>query len=434
MVDNVRSAFLAAYQAALAALDPERVTNRALADHDLVGDVSVIAIGKAAPAMARGAASALGNQATASLVISDHYEPIPDNAAILRGSHPLPDEHSEVCAEAAIRLAEQPADNVLFLVSGGGSALAELPLPPLTLRDVALISFSMMSSGVPIGETNTVRRHISAFKNGGLLARTTAPRAVTLVISDVIDGPASDVASGPTLRDDSTAAEAYRILDRFRVLDEMGPRRHTADALHLPRTLPEYGGRHEAHIIADRHVAAAAATRSLVERGLTAEILQTPITTDAIAASVAFCAGPANVITIATGEPTMMLDEPRAGRINRNRKRNPFSRTRGGRSQSAALAAALELEGGPPAVFAALGTDGVDGPTDAAGAIVDHTTAAAIRAAGLDPEQHLRWHNAYPALDAADALVKTGPTGTNVADIWFFWRSEALVEPIEATA
>ena len=434
MIETVRSAIHKAYLDCLKAVDPEAVTARVLTEHDFEREVAVVAIGKAAPAMARGAATGLGSQLSEALVISDHYENVPTQATIMRGSHPDPDEASVACAEACLRFVEHPRSNVLFLISGGGSALAELPDPSLTIRDIAVVSMLMRSNGIPIGETNTVRRHLSSFKNGGLLSHTNAQRAVTLVISDVIDGRASEVASGPTLNDTSSPADALRILERHNVLNQLPPHSPLPQAFDQIQAVTPFDGEHEAHVIADRHIAAAAATRSLSQAGLTVELLGSPLTTEAVPAAVAFCTNPANTVTVATGEPTMAIDHRAYSHERASRRRSPFASTRGGRSQSAALAAALELDGGPPAVFAALGTDGIDGPTDAAGAIVDHTTAGSIRAAGLDPQNHLTFHNAHPALDAADALVKTGPTGTNVADIWFFWRSEGLSAPVKATA
>ncbi|NNF70529.1 MAG: DUF4147 domain-containing protein, partial [Acidimicrobiia bacterium] len=197
--EQIRSAFLGAYRAALEAVEPEAVTRSALETLRLPGPVTVIAIGKAAPAMARGAAMALPEPAADILVISDHTELLPVGARLILGSHPAPDAESVTAGRAALYAARSsdPDGSIVVLVSGGGSALAEVPAAGLTIEDVAATARLAMAAGMPIEALNTVRRHLSEIKDGRLLAAARSGHAVTLTISDVAGAPPSAIASGP---------------------------------------------------------------------------------------------------------------------------------------------------------------------------------------------------------------------------------------------
>lgn len=406
-IAQVREAFAAAFAAALAAVDPERVVRDHLLSEPLEGPVRVVAIGKAAPAMTRGAAGALGDRLVGGVAVSDHAEPVPDGVGLVLGSHPLPDERSlqggeAVLAEAA---AAGPDETLLVLVSGGGSALVESLPDGVSLADAAVTQQVLLTSGVPIEEINTVRRHLSLVKDGGVLRATGAGRVVSLLVSDVIDGPASAIASGPTLADGTSPADALAVVEGRGLRDRIPP----------PVLAHLRGGdapaaatvEHRWAVLADCAVAAGAAGRSLGAGGLPSIIVTTALRGEARERGREMALGdPPGVARVAAGETTVTV----AGD------------GRGGRNQEGALSAALALEG-RDGVFAGLGTDGIDGPTDAAGAIVDSTTASRIREAGIDPVTALAANDSHPALEASGDLVRTGPTGTNVGDLWMAWRA-----------
>lgn len=373
------------------ALDPYARTRRALTRLDLVGDLAVVAIGKASRPMARAALDVFGESVAHGVLVTTDAEPL-DPLDVHVGSHPLPDAASETAGRAALRLAER-TDHVhlLVLISGGGSAMAEVPKRPLDIGTLADITDRLLRAGTPIEEMNIVRRHLSELKNGGLSGRSKVP-VTTLVISDVIDGPASTVASGPTLRDASDALRALAIIEA-----RLG--RPVSQGAHTALATPVAHRRNESVIVvADRHTAYAEVSHRLAEAGLEPS---KPVRLEGDAADMARRMVTTPGLTIGTGETTVVVT----------------GNGRGGRNQHGALAAAMAIRD-TPVVFGALGTDGVDGPTDAAGAVVDGRTAWRIEDAGIDPVDSLERCDSHPALDAAQALLRTGPTGTNVADVW----------------
>ena len=373
------------------ALDPYARTKRALAKLELVGDLAVVAIGKASRPMARAALDVLGTSIAHGVLVTTDGEPM-DPFEVHVGSHPLPDVASEAAGWAALRLAERTDhDHLLVLISGGGSAMAEVPKRPLEIGALADLTDRLLRAGTPIGEMNIVRRHLSNLKNGGLSGRSKVP-VTTLVISDVIDGPASTVASGPTLRDASDALRALSIIET-RLGRPVSQGVHTALATPVPHRRNE-----TVIVVADRHTAYAELSHRLAQTDLEPSH---PVKLEGDAADMARQMVATPGLTIGTGETTVVVTGD----------------GRGGRNQHGALAAAIAIRG-TPVVFGALGTDGVDGPTDAAGAVVDGGTAQRIEDAGFDPDRALENCDSHPALDAAYALVRTGPTGTNVADVW----------------
>lgn len=383
----MREILLDAYRAALEAVDPEEKVFEKVEDLDIAGDVTIAALGKAAPGMVRGAARSLGARLIGGVAVSDHAEPVPESIRLVLGSHPVPDATSVTAGKALLETAASARDHLLVLVSGGGSALAEVPIIDVT--EVGRVQTSLTRAGAKIHELNIVRRHLSRLKNGGLLRATRVP-VTTLLISDVVDGPAGDIASGPTIRDDSTLEDARAIIERYG-LREL-PLVSFGDA-NVP---PD----HRFEVIADYADAVRGAADHLRSLGYAVET--STIRGEAVQEVHRLCDRLSDdSILVAGGETTVIVTGDGTG----------------GRNQHAALAAASVIEG-VPAFFAALGTDGGDGPTDAAGAIVDGGTAGRIRAAGLDPIEMLSRCDSHTALAASSDLVKTGSTGTNVGDIW----------------
>jgi glycerate 2-kinase len=373
------------------ALDSHRRTIRELQRLPLDGTVAIVAIGKAARPMTEAALEVLGDRVLAGVVVTPDATPL-GGLEVHVGSHPIPDDASEEAGRAALRIAgESGHEHLLVLVSGGGSAMAEVPKRPLKIADLGALTDRLLRAGTPIDEMNLVRRHLSDLKNGGLSGRSRVP-VTTLVISDVSDGPPSMVASGPTLHDDSDPLEALAIVERR--LGRPVPRAvHTALATPGPRRRNE-----TAIVVADRHTAYAEVSHRLARSGL---VPSRPVRLEGDAAQMARKMVGMSGLTVGTGETTVVVTGDGTG----------------GRNQHGALAAAIEIAG-QPSVFGTLGTDGVDGPTDAAGAIVDGSTLDALVRAGVDGQDALARCDSHHALDAVGSLIRTGPTGTNVADVW----------------
>ncbi|HKY49276.1 MAG TPA: DUF4147 domain-containing protein, partial [Acidimicrobiia bacterium] len=289
------------------------------------------------------------------------------------------------------------------LISGGASALAEVPVNGVTLADLAATYMLLLRAGLPIQDMNTVRRHLSALKNGGLLAATCVP-TVTLLVADVVGADSTAIGSGPTLRDSSAPADALAIAAKAGVL-ELLPAGALA-ALRTPVAPPGIAPSHRWEIVTDGTGAVQAAAEFLRDIGFDIDVDPRPLIGDAAEQAIRMVleTAPA-IITLRHGETVVSVrgDSP------------------GGRNQHAALAAALALDG-QVAVFGALSTDGRDGSTEAAGAIIDGGTRQRISAAGLGPEEALAECRSHNALRSSGDLVVTGPTGTNVADIWMAWR------------
>lgn len=397
-----RRLLLSMVAAALEAVDPEEATRRALIGEGS-GDrpVTIVAIGKAAPAMARGAGAALGEQVAGGLVVSTHSAPVPPGLDLVVGAHPVPDAASLDAGRRALRLVSglSADDQVLFLISGGGSAAAEVPADGLGLDDLITTYEVLFRAGLDIEETNTIRTHLSDLK-GGRLAAATPAATLSILISDVPGSDPSLIASGPTVAPRTSPSDALAIVE--------------GKGLRLPRPVVEYlkaappppsvDSRYV--VAADGQAAARAAASEALSQGVTAVVSDRRLTGSADKAAADVVAGSdPSVVSLFTGETTVEVT----------------GHGRGGRNQEGALAASLLLEGTQTA-FLSFGTDGIDGPTDAAGAMVDGTTAARLRAAGVDPVAALDDNDSHPALDAVGALIRCGPTGTNVADLWLVDR------------
>jgi glycerate 2-kinase len=392
------------FRETLEELDPGRLVESEVARTPMDGPVDVIAVGKAAPRMIEGALRALGGRARTALAVSDRETDVP-GASIRVAAHPYPDGTSVAAGDALLSAARSSNGTLLVLVSGGASALAEVPPPGVDVAQLAQTQRVMMDAGISIGEMNTVRRQCSLIKNGGLLAASSAHEVVTLLLSDVAGEPAPTIGSGPTLADRSTPDDAVGVLVRYGLEDRVPPAviRHLRSARPAPPTpVP-----HRWSVLAGPVELAETAARHLADRGVPARVVTTSLRGEARSEGPWFASmagdGPA---VVATGETTVRVAGAGLG----------------GRNQEAALAASLAIQE-RPVWFAALATDGIDGPTDAAGAIVDGDTAARMREAGIDGDRSLADNDSYHALAAVDALVITGTTGTNLGDLWMAGQS-----------
>lgn len=382
-----------------------------------VGPVRVAAVGKAAARMADAAVALLGDLIERGLAVVPRGGRPPAAARLecVHGSHPVPDEASLAAADALLDLARTTPRGTLLLVllSGGASALVAAPAAGLELRDVRLATAALLASGADIQAVNTIRRHCDRVKGGGLLRAAAGAAAVwTLALSDVIGDEPAAIGSGPTAPDPTTFRDAAGILERW-VPEAPGVLRAVlAEGVAGRREETVKPGdpllRRAAFVVIGSNVVAVDALTTAAGRaGYRAERLGAPVAGDAARAGEALgrrlrdlsVAG-GRVALVGGGEPTVRV----------------VPGGRGGRAQQLALAAAPVLAGTRCLLLAA-GTDGIDGPTDAAGAWVDGGTMAEARRLGLDPAAALAATDAHPVLARLGALVHTGPTGTNVADV-----------------
>ncbi len=312
-----------------------------------------------------------------------------------------------------------PRDLVLCLLSGGGSALLPAPVPGLTLADKRRVTGLLHASGAAIGEMNAVRKHLSALKGGGLARAAGRARVVSLIVSDVVADPLDVIASGPTAPDPTTYADALAVLDRRGLRGRTPPgvvaHLERGAAGELPETPKRLGPRVRNLVVGNNAAALRAAAAEGRRRGYRVVNLGSRVEGEArevgrvlagiLASARAEGAPGAPPLCILSGGETTVTLGSRPGR--------------GGRNQELVLAVLERLgEGGlAGAVVLSGGTDGEDGPTDAAGAVADAPTARRARRAGLDPAAALAAHDAYPFFDACGGLVKSGPTGTNVMDL-----------------
>lgn len=395
--------------AALQAVDPAEAVRRHFGPADIAAArrVWLVGAGKAGVAMTQ-AAHMLCAAKLAGGVVAVPQAPtlaLPGVRWVV-GGHPLPTPGSvHAGAAMALLLADtQPDDLVVALISGGGSALMEWPQPGLTLADLQAVNHALLHSGAPIHAMNAVRARLSRLKAGGL-ARLAAPaRVLALILSDVVGNDLSVIASGPTVTTPNP-------LDALTVARTYALDLPTAVWPHLQRPpAPHPPVEAENRLVGSNAQAASAAEHALRAQGWHTRYLGDHWQGEAHVrgAEWAHLAQqlPPRTVALVGGETT--VTQPGEGV--------------GGRNQEAALAAALALADGPPAGVACLASDGVDGPTPAAGAVADCTTLARAAALGLSATTHLHTHNSHPFFAALGDLILTGPTGTNVNDLWLAWR------------
>ncbi len=379
----------------------------------------LLAVGKAAGPMADAWTRTAPVAPRSVLVIAPGARPTIDpTIEWIQAGHPVPDARSVAGGTRALARARGVAagETLVVLLSGGASALLCGPVDGVSLADKQQASRVLLASGAPIEALNAVRKHLSQIK-GGWLATSCAGAVLTLAVSDVVGDSPSVIGSGPTVADPSTFADAAAVIDRWggRAAYPAAVRSYLARGLAggAPET-PKPGdarlARSAFHIIGGRREALDGARRAAEALGYLVHVIDDPIVGEARAAASNHLAAiarhaarlPRPCCIISGGETTVHVT----------------GHGKGGRNQEFALAAVEALEAlGPAAALASIGTDGIDGPTDAAGAIVDTGSAARARAAGLDARQYLDHNDAYAFLDRVGALVRTGPTGTNVGDL-----------------
>lgn len=407
---NMRDDANTIMKTALAAVQPDSAVRRALEKHPIQGNCYIIAIGKAAYRMAEAATKMLQTKVKGGLILTKygHGGKAISPLRQIEAGHPIPDENSLLGAQLALDIVRNltQADTVIFLVSGGGSALFELPLNNITLQDIATITKQLLACGSDIVEINTIRKHLSAVK-GGRFALACAPAHIfTIVLSDILGDPLDSIASGPTYPDVHTCAEALTILQKYQI--SVPERVQQALQIETPKSLENV----QTEITGNVRALCDAAAHTAKMLGYTPLLLTTTLSCEAreagsflasIAAEVQASSQPLRppCALIAGGETIVHL------RGNGT----------GGRNQELALAMGIAIEGMQNTLAFSLGSDGTDGPTNAAGGIVDGQFAIHCRKKGLDAYAFLQNNDSHTLLHQMDALLITGPTGTNVNDL-----------------
>lgn len=411
--------------ASLAAADPAEAVRRSLRVEEsaiVAGDerfeadrVFVLAAGKAAGAMARAAEHLLGERLAGGLIVTKHgNEAASERLETIFAAHPEPDEKGVEAARRAEELALSlgGGDLLLALISGGASALLADPAPPIELADLKELTGELLRSGADIGDINTVRKHVSVLKGGGLVRLAAPAPTLALLLSDVVGDDPSAIASGLTAPDPTTLKEAQRVLRRYGIEPPRSVVEHLRDAEDTPKPGDALFERVTSVVCGSGRHAAEAATEKASELGYEPMLLSTSVTGDARGIASVYAAVIREVLE--SGNP---LPAPCAVVSGGEATVTVRGEGTGGPNQEFALALAVELDGVGGWAALAADTDGNDGPTDAAGGLATGATADAIRNAGIDPEEALANNDAHAALEAGGVLLETGPTGTNVNDL-----------------
>ena len=404
MDKNLRTNADAIIAASIKAVLPDEAVKRALTGKEFPGRVLLVSAGKAAWQMAKAAYDCLGDRIEGGVVVTkyDHVKGPIGNFVCCEAGHPVPDENSFAGTQKALDLVSglSEKDTVLFLLSGGGSALFEKPLVPgEVLQD---ITGQLLACGADIVEINTIRKRLSGVK-GGRFALACAPAQVfSIVLSDILGDPLDMIASGPAVPDTSTCEQAIAIAEKYQL--KLTDEARALLAQETPKELTNVTTQINGSV---RELCTAAANASR-ELGYEPVILTDQLCCQAkeagsfLASILKTHAGSGKKMAfIAGGETVVQL----------------IGKGKGGRNQELALAAAVGIAGIPGAAVFSVGSDGTDGPTDAAGGYTDYETAAELKAQGVEIFQVLQNNDAFHALEKFGGLVITGPTGTNVNDV-----------------
>ena len=434
---KTRSDILRALNEALKTASPRSILRKKLKlqDEKLVIDsfkldlgsydrLIVIGGGKAAASLADELEKLLGKRISAGLVNIPDYLRVPKKKRRIqfhRATHPLPSVKGVRGVEAMLEIVGKPSekDLIICIITGGGSALMPMPINGLRLSDEVVATRLLLKSGAPIEEINCVRKHLSGIKGGRLAEKLYPARVLALIISDVVGDRLDEIASGPTVPDPTTYGYAARILKDHGIWKKL-PRRVRDLFEEAKIDTPKPGSRIFNDVsnvlIGTNEQSCVVAMHSLKKLGYDARILSTHVQGEAsevgkLYASIIRDMKPSTAL-IAGGETTVAITG-RAGK--------------GGRNQELVLSASIGIDSLEGAVIASMGTDGVDGPTDAAGAIADWTSIQRANKKRLDARQLLRDHSSYKFFNELGDLIITGPTGTNVNDITILARSSSNV-------
>ncbi len=393
----------AAYTA-IGAVMPEGAVRRALLGKSFPGRIFLIAAGKAAPHMAQAALSVLSAPVESGIVISKygHFDRPIEGLQCFEAGHPVPDENSVTAGEAALKLTEdlKEDDTVLFLLSGGGSALFEKPLIPLAeLQD---ITAQLLACGAVIVEINTIRKRLSAVKGGKFAAHCAPAKIEAIILSDILGDPLDMIASGPVSPDTASCADALAIAEKYGL--RLSEEAKTCLQTETPKVLSNVNAR----VVGSVRELCRAAGEACRSMGYEPVFLTDQLNGEAreagrfMASVLRSHAGDGKKIAFLAGGETVV---------------HLTGKGLGGRNQELALAACEGLRGLKNAAVLSIGSDGTDGPTDAAGGYTDGDSYDELAEKGIRLYDVLQNNDAYHALKAVDGLIVTGPTGTNVNDV-----------------
>ncbi len=419
------------------AVDPKRlvlekiklVGHNLMADNDCIVDVGrgfyVVALGKAAGRMAEAVEQLAGDLVRGGVAALPRGAPIAELTRIeqVEAGHPYPDEGSVKAGMLALKLARKAKEEgkpLLVLISGGGSALMEVPIPGLSLEDLSTVTDLLLKSGATIAEVNTVRKHLSLLKGGRLAAAASPSPVLSLVISDVVGDKLDIIASGPTVPDPTTFMDARTVLEHYGILGKVPFKIRELIESGVDGKLPEtpkpgdpcFGQVH--NVLIGSNLTALRAMDAYAKRmGLNSLILTSMLQGEAREAAKFLTAValevkrssipiPPPAVILCGGETTVTV---RGG-------------GKGGRNQEFALSAAIQIAGEEGIAIAAMGSDGIDGPTDVAGAVVDGKTVEKSVKLGLKPADFLGNNDSYGFFKSIGGHIITGPTGTNVNDFY----------------
>jgi hydroxypyruvate reductase len=401
--------------AAIQAVEPGRAVQEYLSEHPLppARRVFVLGLGKAAMAMTRAVFET--TSATAALVIPKHAEQTGlEPATVIVGGHPVPNSRSLQAGEAALRfVTELEQDDLLIcLISGGGSALMVSPHPGLTLDDMQSLTRQLLACGARIDEINTLRRHLDRVKGGGIAQAASPAQVLSLILSDVVGNSLEAIASGPTASDPTSRGDALGVLEKYGLTETVPAAilQTLEDAPETPKPGDSLFARVENVIVGSNALAAQSALRQAKAEGFHPEFLGDSWQGEAREVAGTLCERlkmekKRPFCLVAGGETTVKL----------------HGKGHGGRNQELALAAVKELAGLDNVMLITLATDGEDGPTDAAGAVVTGETEQRARALGLAPDAFLKRNDSYHFFAPLGDLLQPGPSGTNVNDLTFLF-------------
>lgn len=383
---------------------PDRAVRNSLNELQLNGNIYIIAIGKAAWVMAQTASAFLNDKVKMGLIVTKygHSRGSLKMFEIIEAGHPTPDENSIRGAKRMLEILEslEQKDIVLFLLSGGGSSLVELPMDGLDLEDIQTVTRKLLFCGADITEMNLIRKKLSAIKGGKLSGHLRGQKAYAIILSDIISDNNDMIASGITYPDLSTVKDVEKILKKYQIRFD----RKVMSVLEKSDSYRNVSV--ENHVVGSVTELCKAAAEHAWELGYIPHIVTTAMDCEAREAgrwmaSMAEGTYPRPFAMIAGGETVVKVT----------------GKGMGGRNQEIALSAAMELKGKENVLLFSLGSDGTDGPTDAAGGMVDGHTAGQLEALGINIEQVLADNDSYHALKKVDGLIITGATGTNVNDV-----------------
>ena len=425
--------------AGLAAADPRIAVERSVKRHgifleagghrydlDRYKRVMVVGFGKAVIPMAVAMEQILAEKLTTGMVITKHLDSNPGSGQlskiqVRKGNHPVPDQESILATQSLIELTRNCSkdDLIVCLISGGGSALCTLPVEGITLDDVQNLTRLLLKCGAEIGEINTLRKHLDRIKGGGLARWLLPAQVVTLILSDVIGSSLEVIASGPTVADPSTFEDAIQILGKYNLTDDVpgniwaylqkGLIDHSLESVKPGDPVLD---RVQNLVIASNYQAAKAAAAEARRRGFNTLILTTYLHGEASQAGIML----ASILEqmALSGEP---LPRPACLIVGGETTVTVHGNGLGGRNLEIALGSVYDMAGLSRVALVTLGTDGEDGPTDAAGAFVTGETLNKAGKLQLNPRVFLAKNDSYHFFEQTGGLIKTGPTGTNVNDL-----------------